>query len=127
VYLADGWAGLQVIDVSDPANLRRVGGNPNVIGKNVSVAGGKVFVADDEVIILHEYRSAQFKQIALQDNGAMYLQLAGPPGVPGWIQRSSDLRTWAYWLGLKFSEGPLEILDPDAASQRVGFYRLAVP
>jgi hypothetical protein len=48
-YVADGGAGLQVIDVSDPANPRRVGGydTPGYAG-GVAVSGHYAYVADGD-------------------------------------------------------------------------------
>jgi hypothetical protein len=45
-YVADGVAGLQVVDVSDPANPRRVGGYDTPTGANgVAVSGSYAYVA----------------------------------------------------------------------------------
>lgn len=128
--MADEDAGLQVIDVSNPANLRRVGGNSAIFGaRGVTVANGKVFVAagDQGLVILHLYQPIRFEQVSRQDNGALRLRLAGPPGVPGRVQRSDDLSAWTNWLPVNFSERPVELSDPEAASVSARFYRIAVP
>ncbi len=62
-----------------------------------------------------------------EENGAVRLHMAGPPGVPGRLQHSRDLSAWTDWLPVIFGEGPLEISDPDAPSNAAGFYRLVVP
>ncbi|MBK9137540.1 MAG: hypothetical protein IPM17_02055 [Verrucomicrobia bacterium] len=46
-YVADGWEGLQVIDVSDPAHPVRVGGyNTPGRAQGVAVSGHYAYVAD---------------------------------------------------------------------------------
>jgi hypothetical protein len=49
VYVAEGGAGLEVIDVSDPANPRRVGGYDDTRGyaRDVTVSGNYAYVAYD--------------------------------------------------------------------------------
>ncbi len=47
-YVADGLAGLQVIDVSNPANPQRVGGyDTSGYAHGVAVSGNYAYVADD--------------------------------------------------------------------------------
>ena len=47
-YVADEVAGLQVIDISNPANPQRVGGYDTAGGAaGVAVAGNYAYVADD--------------------------------------------------------------------------------
>jgi hypothetical protein len=133
-YIVDYQDHLRVIDITDPPNPHVVGSNSSFMRTfaehhAVTAANGKVFVAAGEqgLIILHEYQAIRFEQIARQDSGVMRLRIAGPPGVPGRVQRSADLRSWTDWRPVNFGESPLEISDPDAAFQSAGFYRLAVP
>jgi hypothetical protein len=55
------------------------------------------------------------------------LEISGPPGVSGRVQRSPDLDEWSDWMPIDFQETPMEISDPDALSDPAGFYRLVVP
>ena len=118
-----------VIDVSNPANPGRVGGNTAFDAISVTVANGKVFVAagNEGLVITHSYQPARFEQVFRQDNGTVQLRMSGPPGVPGRAQRSVDLDHWTDWLPVNFGESPVELTDPDAASVSNRFYRLAVP
>src|SRR5439155_16337891 len=45
-YLADGWGGLRIIDVSDPAAPRMLGTSPTTAwAMDVAIAGGKAYLA----------------------------------------------------------------------------------
>lgn len=118
-----------VIDVSNPANPRRVGGNASLYGGEITVANDKVFIASEEqgLVITHLYRPLRFEEVTRQESGALILRLAGPPAVPGRVQRSDDLVGWTDWLPVTFGEDPVEISAPDAASTPLRFYRLTVP
>lgn len=126
---------LHVIDVSNPADPERVGGNTSctslydqeVSRVAVAVANDKVFVAAGDLFILHSYQPIRFEQVARAESGAMRLRIAGPPGVPGRVQRCSSWGRWTDWLPVHFGESPGEISDPDAVSMPARFYRLAVP
>jgi hypothetical protein len=116
-----------VLDLSNPTEPRVVGGNA-ASGHSLTVANGKLFVAGPtRLTILHLYQPLRFEQIARQENSTMRLRIAGPPGVPGRVQRSADLRTGVDWLPVNFGESSLETSDSEAASAAAGFYRLAVP
>jgi hypothetical protein len=129
-YVADYDGGLQVIDVSNAANPQRVGGNSLFLAQKVTVANGRVFVAAgvQGLVVLHSYQSIRFEQIARQKSGDIALRIAGPPAVPGRIQRAvSPSGDWTNWLPVTFSESPLDFSDTDTASAPARFYRLAVP
>ena len=128
-YLAN-WTGLQVIDISDLANPVRVGGNSYIsFANSVTVANGKLFFAAGEqgLIMLNQYQPVRFESLLRDESGAFRLMVSGPPGVPGRVERSSDLSEWTDWLPFDFQETPMEFSDPDAASQPATFYRLVVP
>ncbi len=56
-YVADAWHGLQVIDVSDPANCRRVAGDPpNGLTSALDIAlfGNHLYVARDRGVLIFD-------------------------------------------------------------------------
>lgn len=130
VYCASAAGGLAIIDIRGPVNPRRIGGNPNLTAPvAVAVASGKVFAADNEegLVIFNQYEPIRFEQLVRGDRGALYSRVAGPPGVPRRVQRSSDLGLWSDWQSLDFEEIPLEISDPNTSSKPAGFYHLVAP
>jgi len=77
------------------------------------------------LFILHAYQPIRFEQITRAGNGPTQLRVAGPPGVPGHVQRSADLRNWNDWLPVNFAEASIAVIDSDASSP--AFYRLVMP
>jgi hypothetical protein len=98
-WVADGSAGLQVIDVSNPSHPQRVGGYATGgYATGEAMSSNFVYVAD---------RNAG---VAVSGHFAC---------VADWDRRLADPVT--------FGDSPFEIHDPDAASVRPRFYRLAMP
>jgi hypothetical protein len=132
-YATDSEGRLHVLDIRDPANPRRVGDNTSFtsffsdVPSAARATNGKVFArtAAHGVFILHPYYPIRFQRITHPNNAAIELQITGPPGVPGRVQRSADLLNWTDWLPVNFGESPLEVSDDAAASAQ--FYRIAVP
>jgi predicted alpha/beta superfamily hydrolase len=55
------------------------------------------------------------------------LRVTGPAGLPGRLQRSTDLREWSDWQSVTFGSEPEEISDPQAATATQQFYRVIAP
>jgi hypothetical protein len=55
------------------------------------------------------------------------LRIAGPAGLPGRLQRSTDLRAWSDWQSISFGSEPVEISDPQTATATQQFYRVITP
>ena len=55
------------------------------------------------------------------------LRVAGPAGLPGRLQRSTDLREWSDWQSISFGSEPVEISDPQTATATQQFYRVIAP
>src|SRR5262249_19957720 len=127
-YVADDVSGLQVIDVSDPTQPRRVGGNSAFDAFDITVAGNKVFVAagDQGLMILDLYRAPlRLEPVSPQQPGAFRFLLRGEAGLSVRVQRSSNLRDWADWQPVTLGAAPAELLDPGAGAIR--FYRAVYP
>jgi hypothetical protein len=59
--------------------------------------------------------------------GAFSLQLNGPPGLVGLLQRSSDLSTWQTWQTVTLGARPLLIQDLVQSATNQQFYRFVSP
>ena len=57
----------------------------------------------------------------------IHLRVAGPAGLPGRLQRSTDLREWSDWQSISFGSEPVEISAPQAATANQQFYRVITP
>jgi predicted alpha/beta superfamily hydrolase len=55
------------------------------------------------------------------------LRVAGPAGLAGRLQRSTDLREWSDWQSISFGSEPEEISDPQTATAAQQFYRVIAP
>lgn len=120
-YLADGQAGLQVIDVSDPAQPVRVGGcNTGGRAMDVEIAGDRAYVADfyAGLRIVDISNPANPDVIGTFDTGIPGGQIAESPHA---LQVVSDL---AY---LADGHGDLQIVDISNPTHpmRVGTYAVA--
>ncbi len=100
-YVVDGTEGLQILDVSHPANVVRLGGyNPgNAVG--VQVVGTTAYLADWDAGL----------QILDVSNPAHVVRLGGY-GASGWARAVQVVGTTAYVVGDTFDgKGFLQILD----------------
>lgn len=55
------------------------------------------------------------------------LRVAGPAGVPGRLQRSTNLRDWSDWQTISFGSEPVEVSEPQTATATRHFYRVVTP
>jgi hypothetical protein len=120
---------LEVIDVSDPANPRRVGGNSLFAASDLIVAGNKVFVAgfEDGLAILDLYRpSLRLEPVSPQPGGFRFL-VRGDAGLSVRLQRSANLRDWEDWQALTLGATASELSDFDAGPVSHRFYRAVTP
>jgi len=91
-------------------------GNLLMIGEDVVYAG------NGELVILDHYRLLRLEPISTLDRNNFRLRVGGPPGASVQIQRSNDLIHWADWLPVTLG-APLELADPDGATDSRHFYR----
>ena len=124
-------AGLQVIDVSDPTQPRRVGGNSAFDAFDITVAGNNVFVTAGEqgLMILDLFRAPplRLEPVSPQQPGAFRFLLHGEAGLSVRVQRSSNLRDWEDWQPVTLGAVPAELTDPDAGAIPHRFYRAVHP
>ena len=130
VYVADNAAGLQVIDVSNPASPRRVGGDSLVDARGLILAGTNVFVAAgyDGLVILDLFRpSLRLEPVSPQQPSGFRLFVRGDAGLSVRIQRSANLRDWEDWQAPTLGATPSELSDLDAGAVSDRFYRAVTP
>ena len=124
-YVADGTAGLQVIDVSNPASPVRLGSYPTRgTARGVAVAGNRVYVANDEKG-LRVFCSLPNVQYMLRVEG-------GALGTPFTLEAASLLKAATNWQALFTTNPaavPFEFTDTDVryATQPRKFYRVRQP
>jgi hypothetical protein len=124
-YVADASYGLHVIDVGDPANPRRVGGNSAFAASVLFVDGNRVYVAagEDGLIILNTYQPPPRIESTVFDDDGFHLVFRGEAGRTIRLQRSLDLRTWEDWVILTATGDSQAVADPIAGSHPCQFYR----
>jgi LVIVD repeat-containing protein len=129
-YVADYTAGLQVIDVSNPANPQRVGGNPApnpAVG--VGLSDSHVFVAanDRGLFILNHFTPGPVLSLASPslEGSSLRVSVQGLPGLRVEVQRSGDLLNWQSWTNGVLGSSPLEFRDTDPNLRK--FYRALAP
>jgi predicted alpha/beta superfamily hydrolase len=66
-------------------------------------------------------------RLEIVTQNGMRLRIAGPAGLLGRLQRSTDLREWSDWQSISFGNEPAEISDPQTATPTQQFYRVIVP
>lgn len=121
-------AGLEVIDVSDPSNPRRVGGNKAFYGQVLANLGDKLMVTDVETGMTMLNLFAPGPALSLNASpgpgpDTFSLSVRGIPGVPVELERSSDFSSWQRWTNLTLGANPLELTDSVAGETSRRFYR----
>ncbi|MBK9137272.1 MAG: hypothetical protein IPM17_00625 [Verrucomicrobia bacterium] len=130
-YLATD-AGILVIDVTDPRDPRRAGGNHQFPAQAVAVKDDKLYAVGQRGLFILQVAAGpgparpQFAApIQVTRNGAR-LTLSGPTGQTAYIQRTSNLSQWEDWVSVKLVDQPVEVTDEEAVSQFQRFYRLVL-
>ena len=125
-YVAVGGAGLEVIDVSDPANPRRVGSYDTPGGAvDVAVSGDYAYVADKNwglQILRIEPVPRLDGPFGLTAEG-FEAWLDAPVAGTYRVEASGDLRTWETLVTLTNVSGRVRVVDPAATSAAQRFYR----
>lgn len=126
---ANGPAGLEVIDLTQPADPRHGGGNSAVFPEygtsHLVVSEARVFVAaaDQGFVILDLSRPFRLEALASSNPGTMRLRLDGPRTMTPRIQRSTNLSDWEDWKPIIPGAAPIEVSDSDVAPLPYRFYR----
>ena len=134
-YVADGAAGLVVVNISDPTNPVRVGGNTGFPAVGLVIGTDRVCVAagQDGLVIVHlfegmvETPSVQLEVGVLETDGTFRLRITGAAGLIGRVQRASQLGDWTDWQSVTLEATPVELADTDPNSSEARFYRFISP
>ena len=124
VGASDSGTGLEVIDIQNPADPKRVGGNSSLHGFDVALAGGHVLVAGDErVWVLDQFRAALWLTAwPAAGTNLLTLRIDLLDDRTYQLQRSTDLQNWEDWKVVSRTGALLRITDVPAHASR--FYRL---
>ena len=126
-YVADYDAGLQVLDVSDPANPRRVGGyrTPGV-ARSVAVSGNYAYVADGDwgLQVLRLTVAPYFDHPLRLTAEGFEAWLNAPAAGTYRVEASGDLRSWETLVTLTNVSGRVRVVDPAALGVPHRFYRV---
>jgi hypothetical protein len=120
-------SGVEVIDISDPARPRRVGGNSADGGvmntSSMVVAGDRVYFAGGpNLTILELCEPPQFEPLHLDADG-FHLRLRGLTGQMMRLERSTDLLNWIPFVTVPIPAGGRTLIDPAATTEPFLFYR----
>jgi len=123
-----------VIDVSDPANPQRIGGNTAFPVSDVTVSGSHIFVSTARIqgesgrlIILDMFRPPRLEISLPLSQGAFGFQVLGAAGFRVRIQRSTNLTDWQDWHTVSLGAVPEKFLDVESSSTGNRFYRTVPP
>ena len=123
--------GLLVLDVSNPARLRKLDNSSEVErGDGVVLAGEVAYVlgGQDGLLILDRYLPPlRFETGLALDSTGLHVVLRGEPDQSIRLQRSRDLKTWEDWVNMSGTGSSQEVVDPSAGSLSSQFYRLVPP
>jgi hypothetical protein len=122
--VADGFAGMQLIDVSSPANCVCVGGyDTGGYALGVAVAANRIYVADyaSGLLVLPTLRDVQFT-----------VRVDAAPGVPFTLEASTDLSApnpWTPLVTTNVATMPFDFVDFDVklTDKPQKFYRVRQP
>jgi hypothetical protein len=119
-YVADGNAGLQVIDVSNPASCTQVGRSTGAYAKGVAVADNRVYVAMAE---------KGLKLVASLPNVLFTVRVEGAASWPFVIEATTNMGPQALWTALlttNVNKMPFDFVDFDVkqSQQRTKLYRV---
>jgi hypothetical protein len=132
-YVAGGNGGLVVIDISNPTDPKSVGtfGDPRAPSNGapfsgVAISDGHVYLADGGLFIFSDLSAIRLEAASPFSAGAFQLQVSGPAGLVGRIERATDASNWLTWKSITLGATPVAVSDTEINSQGQ-FYRFVAP
>jgi hypothetical protein len=117
---------VHVVDLSDPAHPRRVGGNRTFDAHAVAVHDGRAVVAaSDAISILDQIATLRFGLAQIAPDGTLRLSLSGVGGERVQVQRSANLLDWEDWRSVVLERTTTE-LGAEVMNSGRQFYRAFV-
>jgi hypothetical protein len=129
-FVAAGWAGLHLVDLSNPARPQRVGGIRTFDANAVAVHDGRAFVANsDGMSILDQFTPLRFgaRRAGAAGNLVLSLTLSGVSGERVRVERSANSMDWDDWQTLVLGSIPTELRVETIGLERQFFRALEVP
>jgi hypothetical protein len=134
VYLANALNGLQVIDISNPANLQRVGGYNTAYfyAEGVTVSNHYAYVPYNEGLMILSLFQPSKPVVRLDPantvhDGTFHFRVRGPERLTGRVERSSQFGDWLSWKSITLEADAVELVDSESAPSQQRFYRFATP
>ncbi|HTI70993.1 MAG TPA: hypothetical protein VMF06_13570 [Candidatus Limnocylindria bacterium] len=128
-YVYGQQIGVTVFDVSDPAHIKVVGGNPLAGRIGIAAAGDAIYTLGRygvlDVFPLFDTQPAYRPHHPARDQAGFHFSVWGIPGSEVTIQKTSAPGVWSDWMPVTFGDEPVEIIDSPSASQQ--FYRVHLP
>ncbi len=119
--------GFEVLDVSDPKDIRRVGGNALPI-TSLATEGSALYANTQTDLIafplLERRPEFQFLNPRI-GNGRVSFEIRGTVGRTVSLERAVTLGDWKPWRSLSLTSDPLTV--EDNTTDTTAFYRLATP
>jgi hypothetical protein len=123
---------IEVIDISDPAHLRRVGGNSAIYACALTVAEDRVFAwtgyPADTLVTLDLYQPPPRLEPLQLGPETFQLRMRGQAGQQVRLDRSRNLLYWEAFATVPIPASGQTLIDPVATTEPFLFYRaVAVP
>lgn len=97
----------------------------------LTVAGTHIYVSavDEGLLVFDTYDPApgiRLNTLRAPNPNSLLLRLTGISGQTARVQRSTDLRSWADWQTITFSQQPVELTEDTISVAPQQFYRAIV-
>lgn len=130
LYIGRGYQGLEVVDLSDPAQPRRVGWSSGFAANDLALTADKLFVAagSEGLVVLERFRPPTRLGVPLwREDGVVELRVEGVQGTRVRVQRSENLRDWSDWESVTVEAGGSVVREIGGGLSPRRFYRVVAP
>lgn len=132
LFVADGRAGVLVLDVTNPARPARVGGSSAVIVNPVVDSIFTLAVIDDRILasadralqVLKPASLFRSVTVSIDPVGVFDMQLDPPASGELIMQRSADLREWRDWMPIYPQSELIRLTEREFSTAARSFYRI---
>jgi hypothetical protein len=128
-YLTHPELGLEVIDIRDPRQPVRVGGNSAFSGRSIASAPDFLWISigTNGLVSLQPFHPVRLELSTDQPAVSSHVRLSGPAKVPFRLQRSQNLTQWEDFISLTLGTSPVELEDSLELTEPSRYYRAVSP